>query len=100
MNVDSLIPLLGGAYCTYLGFRGVPAGAVKPVEWEQWYARWGRFMKIGGPLLVLMGAAQLFSRLAGRELSDDSRIALEEYSDLRTVHSILVQDALCPTAAA
>ena len=59
MNVDALIPLLGGAYCTYMGFRGVPAGTAKQAEWERWYARWGRFMKIGGPLLTLFGAARL-----------------------------------------
>jgi hypothetical protein len=61
-NVDALIPLFGGAYCTYLAFRGVPAGTAKVAEWQAWLARWGRLLKILGPILMIAGLAQLFVR--------------------------------------
>ena len=54
-NIDALIPFAGGLYCTYLAFRGVPAGTTKTAEWEQWYAKWGLLMKIGGPLMIAVG---------------------------------------------
>ena len=58
-NIDALIPLLGGAYATYLAYRGIPASTTKRVAWEQWYARWGRMLRWLGPLVMLFGLAQL-----------------------------------------
>jgi hypothetical protein len=61
-NIDALIQLLGGAYCTYLAFRGVPAGTAKVAEWRAWLARWGLLLKILGPILMIAGLAQLLVR--------------------------------------
>jgi hypothetical protein len=61
-NIDALIQLLGGAYCTYLAFRGVPAGTAKVAEWQAWLARWGLLLKILGPILMIAGLAQLLVR--------------------------------------
>jgi hypothetical protein len=61
-NIDALIQLLGGAYCTYLAFRGVPAGTAKAAEWQAWLARWGLLLKILGPILMIAGLAQLLVR--------------------------------------
>ena len=61
-NIDALIMFLGGAYCTYLAFRGVPAGTAKVAEWQVWLARWGRLLKILGPILMIAGLVQLLVR--------------------------------------
>jgi hypothetical protein len=58
-NIDALIPFFGGAYCTYLAFRGVPPGTTKVAEWQAWLARWGRLLKILGPILMIVGLMQL-----------------------------------------
>ena len=61
-NIDALIQLFGGAYCTYLAFRGVPAGTAKVAAWQAWLASWGRLLKILGPILMIAGLAQLLVR--------------------------------------
>jgi hypothetical protein len=61
-NIDALIAFLGGAYCTYLAFRGVPAGTAKAGEWQVWLASWGRLLKILGPILMITGLGQLLVR--------------------------------------
>jgi hypothetical protein len=61
-NVDALISFFGGAYCTYLAFRGAPAGTAKVAEWQAWLARWGLLLKILGPILMIAGLAQLLVR--------------------------------------
>jgi hypothetical protein len=57
-NFEALLLILCGGYCTYLGFRGVPAGTAKPAEWQQWYEKWGRLLKYAGPIIILMGAVK------------------------------------------
>ena len=54
MNLDGIIPLLGGIYCTLLGF-GIIAPGKNPEKNAQWLAKFGTFMKIGGPLLIVFG---------------------------------------------
>jgi hypothetical protein len=61
-NIDALIQLFGGAYCTYLAFRGAPAGTAKVAEWQAWLTSWGRLLKILGPILMIAGLAQMLVR--------------------------------------
>ena len=53
--VDALFVFTFGACCTYYAFRGVPVGTTKAIEWQQWYARWGRLLKIMGPVMMALG---------------------------------------------
>lgn len=59
MNLEGIIPLLGGIYCTLLGF-GVVAPGKNAEKNAQWLATFGTFMKIVGPLLIVFGTAELF----------------------------------------
>jgi hypothetical protein len=54
MNFEGLIPLLGGIYCTLLGFRVVAPGK-DPARNELWLKKFGTFSKIAGPFLVVFG---------------------------------------------
>ena len=57
LNMEGLIPLLGGAYGLYVAVR--PAPAKRQGEWEIWQAKYGRLMKIAGPMLMVFGLVQL-----------------------------------------
>jgi hypothetical protein len=52
--IDGLIPFAGGIYITLVGFGLVSIGR-DPAQAEAWRKRWGRFMRISGPLLMLWG---------------------------------------------
>jgi hypothetical protein len=62
MNLEGIIPLLGGIYCTLLGFRVVAPGK-NPERNELWLKKFGTFMKIGGPFLILFGLVELLGLL-------------------------------------
>lgn len=61
-NIDALITVTAGAFCTYVAYSGVPVGSQKPHEWQQWHARWGRLLKWIGPLLIAMGLLRVLLR--------------------------------------
>jgi hypothetical protein len=51
--VNGLIPFVGGVYATLLAFRVIgPKPGAKP-KMDDWHRRWGGFMLVGGPLLVV-----------------------------------------------
>jgi hypothetical protein len=53
--LEGVIPILGGTYGALLGFRVVgPKPGAKPKH-DEWYRRWGGFMRVCGPLLVVFG---------------------------------------------
>ena len=62
MQLEGLIPLLFGIYCTLIGFRIVAPGK-NPELNEQWLKKFGPFMKISGPLLTLFGLVQFLGLL-------------------------------------
>jgi hypothetical protein len=62
MNLESIISLLAGIYCTLVGFRIVAPGK-NPERNEEWLRKFGTLMKIGGPLLILFGIAGLLGFL-------------------------------------
>jgi hypothetical protein len=61
-TIDFWIPLAGGLMMCWVAYRPIPVGP-KQAKWEAWHARWGRFMRIGGPLLVLYGAVRILVEL-------------------------------------
>lgn len=64
--IDSIIMLFVGAYACAVGFGAVPAPSKDPIAGQQWFARYGKLLRIIGPLLIVIAlilvAAQLFAR--------------------------------------
>jgi|RhiMetdeSRZDD1v2_1073273.scaffolds.fasta_scaffold00066_6 hypothetical protein len=63
-HIDALLLFAGGAFCTFFVFGGVPADTTKQIEWQQWYAKWRRMLKVLGPLMMAMGLLQVAFKLA------------------------------------
>jgi len=59
--IDGLITLLCGIYASLVGFGVVTVGKNKAKS-DEWRKKWGRFMKIAGPLIALLG---IFNILKG-----------------------------------
>ena len=59
MNLGGLIPLLGGVYCLLVAFRVVRVSK-NPQANEQWLQKYGTWLKILGPIVILFGLAELF----------------------------------------
>ncbi len=64
--IDSIIMLFVGAYACAVGFGAMPAPSKDPIAGQQWFARYGKLLRIIGPLLIVIAlvlvAAQLFAR--------------------------------------
>lgn len=54
MNLEGLIPLLGGLYAFLLA-RGVLPASKDPVKNEAWLRKWGPALKWLAPLVMLFG---------------------------------------------
>ena len=65
MLIDCAIPILAGAYCTLLGFRWVGKKPGESEKYDAWYARFGRWFKFIGPLLVVITLVRLLLSLPG-----------------------------------
>ncbi len=61
MQFGPLIPLLGGIYCTLLGF-GILAPSKNVEVNERWLKKFGTFMKVVGPLMILSGVITFFGQ--------------------------------------
>jgi hypothetical protein len=61
--VDSGIPFCAGIYCTLLGYRIVGKKPGEDAKFDAWYARFGGFMKIGGPFLIVFGIFQFLREI-------------------------------------
>jgi hypothetical protein len=59
LNLRALIPLIGGIYCLLIAFRIIRVSKNPETE-EAWHRKFGRLMKLMGPVLVLFGLIELF----------------------------------------
>ncbi len=59
-NLKGLIPIIGGIYALLLAQGVLPRKTNKPEEWALWRRKFGGFIMVAGPLLILFGIAQLF----------------------------------------
>ena len=57
-TIDFWVLLVGGLVACFFAFRPIPDGP-KQDEWEAWHARWGRLLRILGPLLALYAIVRL-----------------------------------------
>ena len=55
--IDSIIMFLAGAYFTAVAFGRLPPPSKDPVAGQQWLARFGKMLKVIGPLLVVISIA-------------------------------------------
>ena len=60
---DIVLPLALGVWMVLLGFKVVTITR-DPEQSAAWHGRWGRFMKIAGPLVVLWGLYNLVRSFA------------------------------------
>lgn len=58
MNLEGLIPILGGTYALLIAFKVVPVGK-DPEKAERWHQEWGDKMKILSPIVIAFGVALL-----------------------------------------
>ena len=58
MNLEGLIPLLGGLYAFLLA-RGVLRASKDPAKNDAWLGKWGPILKWIAPLVMLFGLLQL-----------------------------------------
>ena len=58
MQLVGLLEVLAGVYVTLVGF-GVVAPAKDPEYNKRWLKKFGTFMKISGPLIMLVGFVKL-----------------------------------------
>jgi hypothetical protein len=56
--IDGAIPFAGGVYITLLGFRVVGKKLGANSRFDDWMSRFGKFFRIGGPLLIAFGVFQ------------------------------------------
>ncbi len=62
MNLSGLIPLLGGVYCLLVAFRVVRVSKNLDAN-ERWLQKYGTWLKILAPIVILFGLAELFGAL-------------------------------------
>lgn len=64
-SIDSIIMFAGGAYATAMGYGWLPASSKNPAAGEKWMLRYGKLLKIVGPLLVVVAVALWAARFFG-----------------------------------
>ena len=57
--IDGAIPLAGGLYMSLIGYDVVRLTRGDPQRLAAWMARWGTFMRLGGPLIAMFGVFQI-----------------------------------------
>ncbi len=58
MNIEGIIPIVGGAVAFLMAKGLIPVGKDKAKS-EQWLASWGKILTWLGPLVVVFGILQL-----------------------------------------
>lgn len=63
--IDSIIMFFFGAYLTAVAFGRLPPPSKDPVAGLQWVARFGKLLKVIGPLLLLISIALAAAKALG-----------------------------------
>jgi len=61
--MPTTVTILLGVYITLIGFRVISASKKQDEKYEEWLKKWGLFLKIGGPVLILAGILQIVMRV-------------------------------------
>jgi hypothetical protein len=57
--VNAAIPFFVGVYCLLVGFRIVGSKPGANPKYDQWHERFGVFLKIAGPVLMVLAVIYL-----------------------------------------
>jgi len=60
VNIEALIPILGGILVSMYAYRVIPLNTRNPQKAERWHRKWGKWMRVVGPILVGFGVLLLF----------------------------------------
>jgi len=63
MNLEGIIPIIGGVLILLYGNGTLPKNPKDPEKLEQWRAKYGKLIKILGPIVILFGILQLIGIL-------------------------------------
>ena len=63
MNLEGLIPIIAGTLIFLVGTGAISLNAKDPAKMEAWRSKYGKIIKILGPLVILFGFLQLFGIL-------------------------------------
>jgi hypothetical protein len=61
--IDGGIFLLGGVYGILIGYRIIGKGAGVDFKYDQWHERFGRMLRVLGPLLIVYGIFHIVREL-------------------------------------
>ena len=59
MNLEGLIPIVGGMVVYLMGTGAIPPNPKDPAQLEAWRQKYGKLIKILGPVVILFGVLQL-----------------------------------------
>ena len=62
VNPEGLIPLIGGIFA-WLAATGRYNPSKDPARWEAWRQRWGSWLKILAPIVIVFGVVQFLGFL-------------------------------------
>jgi hypothetical protein len=57
--INAAIPFVVGVYCLLVGFRVVGSKPGANPKYDEWHAKFGIFLKVAGPVLMLLGVFYL-----------------------------------------
>lgn len=63
--IDSIIMFVAGAYFTAVAFGRLSPPSKDPVAGQQWLARFGKMLKVVGPLLMVISIALAAAKAFG-----------------------------------
>ncbi len=63
MNLEGLLPLLGGIYMWLLATGKLPKNPKDPAKMQQWRDKFAPLIKILAPLVIIFGILQFFKVL-------------------------------------
>ena len=63
--IDSIIMFFAGAYFTAVAFGRLPPPSKDPVAGQQWLTRFGKMLKVIGPLLLVISIALAAAKALG-----------------------------------
>jgi hypothetical protein len=59
-QLDAVIPLFGGIYATLVAYRVIRLNPKNPEKEAWWHGKFGKMMKILGPVIIVSGILEFF----------------------------------------
>lgn len=63
--LDAILSIVFGIYFGLMGYRIIPVSKKKNSQkMDEWHAKWGKFLKIASPILIVIGIVKFIIYLA------------------------------------